>query len=86
MSKYFAGFGVREALSVFLVIVNGVATFSSFQTEVQNNTYRIAVLEHSFVPRLENEAREAEHQKREAEWNQRLDRIESKLDALLEKR
>jgi hypothetical protein len=80
------GFGLREWLSVLLVIAGVVATFSSVQTQLQNNTYRLNLLENNFVPRAEHEAKEAEHQKRETEWSQRLDRIESKLDELLVRR
>ncbi|MEO8726269.1 MAG: hypothetical protein ABI383_09100 [Acidobacteriaceae bacterium] len=73
-------------ISVLVLLVGAVGAFTSVQARMQDNTSRIAAIERTVVPRAEQEARENEHQKREAEWNQRLDRIESKLDALIVKR
>ena len=79
-------FGNSELISVGVLLLSAVGAFTSVQARMQDNTSRITALEHTVVPRAEQEARENEHQKREVEWNQRLDRIESKLDALIVKR
>ena len=82
----FKAVSLREMLSAAVLLAGVVGAFSSLQVQLQNNTARIAVLEQSYVPRSEHAAREAEHEKREQEWSARLDRIEGKLDAALEKR
>jgi hypothetical protein len=82
----FKDFGSSELISVAVLLLSAVGTFTSVQTRMQDDTSRIVALEHMVVPRAEQEARENEHQKREVEWNQRLDRIESKLDALIIKK
>ncbi len=77
------GLSVAEAVTLVGMLIGGVAAFSSVQTQLQNDTYRITALENHSVPRAEQEAREQEQQKREQDWNKRLDRIEGKLDELI---
>ena len=76
-------FRLGEMVTLIAMLIGGVAAFSSVQTQLQNDTYRITVLENHSVPRAEQEARQQEQQKREQEWNRRLDRIEGKLDELI---
>ena len=82
----FKDFGSSELISVAVLLLSAVGAFTSVQARMQDDTSRIMALEHTVLPRAEQEARESEHQKREVEWNQRLDRIESKLDALIVKK
>jgi hypothetical protein len=78
-----AGLGVKDLLWLLLILMSTAGAFSSVKAELQNNCDRIVTLERNVVPRAEQEAREAERERREQEWNQRLDRIEGKLDELI---
>jgi hypothetical protein len=79
----FAGLGLKDLMWLLLILMSTAGAFSSVKAELQNDCDRIVTLERNVVPRAEQEAREAERARREQEWNQRLDRIEGKLDELI---
>lgn len=80
---FLAGLGLKDLVWLLLIVMSTAGAFSSVKAELQNNCDRIVTLERNVVPRAEQESREVERERREQEWNQRLDRIEGKLDELI---
>ena len=75
--------GLREAVALLVLVSGTVATFTSVQVQLQSADHRITTLEANEVPRSEQQSQEAERRRRESDWSERLNRIESKLDAVL---